>query len=275
MKTVSGVASAELLYAREDVYENNWFSSVHSHSYTELFYITLGEGIFSIAGNRISVKSGDLLLINSNVPHTELSSKQNALGYIVLGVKSVEFVFENEENRDYLMSCNPILTQKLAPIFREILQEKESGERYSSELCQSLLQTVLFYILKNTGDSISLTESERSVSKECAEVKRYIDSHFKEDITLDVLSRRAHINKYYLVHSFKKAFGMSPINYLQFRRITESRRIIVETDTPISQIAQMMGFTSQSSFTQCFKRIVNLTPTHLRKTSKSLDSIKE
>lgn len=275
MKTVSGVASAELLYAREDVYENNWFSSVHSHSYTELFYITLGEGIFSIAGNRISVKSGDLLLINSNVPHTELSSKQNALGYIVLGVKSVEFAFENEENRDYLMSCNPILTQKLAPIFREILQEKESGERYSSELCQSLLQTVLFYILKNTGDSISLTESERSVSKECAEVKRYIDSHFKEDITLDVLSKRAHINKYYLVHSFKKAFGMSPINYLQFRRITESRRIIVETDTPISQIAQMMGFTSQSSFTQCFKRIVNLTPTHLRKTSKSLDSIKE
>lgn len=275
MKTQNSVSSAELLYAREDVYKNNWFSSVHSHSYTELFYITLGEGVFSIAGNRISVKAGDLLLINSNVPHTELSSEQNALGYIVLGVKSVEFVFENEENRDFLISRAPALIEKIAPIFKEILQEKEAGEQYGAELCQSLLQTVLYYILKNTGDSVSLTETARSVSKECAEVKRYIDSHFKENITLDILSKRAHINKYYLVHSFKKAFGMSPINYLQFRRITESRRIIVETDTPISQIAQIVGFTSQSSFTQCFKRIVNLTPTHLRKTSKNLDGIKE
>ncbi len=275
MKGQSGVTSAELLYAREDVYQNNWFSSVHSHSYTELFYITLGEGVFSIAGNRISVKAGDLLLINSNVPHTELSSEQNALGYIVLGVKDIEFVFENEENRDFLISRTPALCEKIAPIFKEILQEKESAECYSSELCQSLLHTVLYYILKNTGDTVSLTETARSVSKECAEVKRYIDSHFKENLTLDLLSRRAHINKYYLVHSFKKAFGMSPINYLQFRRIAESRRIIVETDTPISQIAQMVGFTSQSSFTQCFKRIVNLTPTHLRKTSKAPDSIKD
>lgn len=257
--------SVVFLYAREYIYDNNWYSGIHSHPYTELFYVTCGEGIFSIANNKISVKEGDFLLINSNVPHTELSSKQNALGYIVLGVENAEFVFEKEENGYFLHCRKPDLALKIRPIFKEIMSEKELGESYCEELCQCLLQTALCYLLKNTGGAVSVSQPNRSVSKECSEVKRYIDTHFKREITLDFLSVLAHINKYYLVHSFKRAFGMTPINYLQFRRISEGRRLLIETDMSISQIAQATGFSSQSSFTQCFKRTVNLTPTEFKK----------
>ena len=43
------------------------------------------------------------------------------------------------------------------------------------------------------------------------EIKRYLDNNYREDISLDTLAEVAHINKYYLAHTFQKAYGISPI----------------------------------------------------------------
>ena len=261
------IVSAKLLYAREHIYENNWHSGVHSHAHAELFLITCGEGIFSIAGNDVSVSSGDFLFINPNTPHTEFSSKQNALGYLVVGVKNARLILEGQSERDFVLCKNSSLNAKISPLFSEIKCEFESKEKYSDKLCDALLKTLFLYLLKFFDSASYISEPSESVSKECAEVKKHIDSHFRENLSLDFLSRLAHLNKFYLVHSFKKAFGMTPINYLQFRRIAEGRRLLLETDMPISQIAQALGFASQSSFTQCFKNTVLLTPSEFRKSA--------
>ncbi len=258
---------AELIYAREYIYEDNWFSGVHSHGHTEIFCITQGEGFFSLAGNRILVKKGDFLIVNANVPHTEFSSSEGAMGYIVLGIKNAE-LYISEQNEGFFHIRNSRLSLKGTGIFREILSEFEGKEALSEELCQGFLRVAILYILQNAENRVLIKEPSAVGSKECAEVKRYIDSHFKDAITLEKLSKIAHINKFYLVHSFKKAYGMTPINYLQLCRINEARHLLLETDMPVSQIAQAVGFSGASSFTQCFKKMVNLTPSQLRKTSK-------
>lgn len=267
MQTLQSAKLAKLLYAREHIYENNWSSDVHSHSYTELFYMTSGEGTFSIAGNNVSVKSGDFLIINTNVPHTEISSKKNCMGYIVLGITNAGFIFKEQEKSDFMHGCESTLSSTVPILFREIRRQFDSSEKYSPEICALLLETVLMYLLKDLNRVELINEPLRSVSKECAEIKRYIDTHYRESLTLDFLSKLSHLNKFYLIHSFKKAFGMTPINYLQFCRISEGRRLLTETDMPISQIAQVLGFSSQSSFTQCFKKTVLLTPSQLRKST--------
>ena len=58
------------------------------------------------------------------------------------------------------------------------------------------------------------------------EIKRYLDSNYREDISLDILAEIAHINKYYLAHTFQKEYGISPITYLNRRRIEESKMCI-------------------------------------------------
>lgn len=52
------------------------------------------------------------------------------------------------------------------------------------------------------------------------------------------------MNKYYLVHSFSKEYGVSPINYLIGRRIEESRYLLADTNHSLSQISHMLGFSS-------------------------------
>ena len=73
------------------------------------------------------------------------------------------------------------------------------------------------------------------------------------------------MNKYYMVHAFKKYKGLSPINYLINRRLDEARHLLETTDYPVSKIALASGFSSQSYFSQVFRKELNMTPGEYRK----------
>ena len=94
------------------------------------------------------------------------------------------------------------------------------------------------------------------------EIKRYLDNNYREDISLDTLAEVAHINKYYLAHTFQKAYGISPITYLNRRRIEESKYMLGNTGYSLAQISELMGFSSPSYFSQCFRKAEGLTPTN-------------
>ena len=96
-------------------------------------------------------------------------------------------------------------------------------------------------------------------------VRRYIDAHFKENLSLDQLAALAHVNKYYLVHTFTREYGTSPINYLISRRIQESRRLLESTNHSLSQISHMLGFSSPSYFSQVFRKQMGVSPQEYRR----------
>ena len=79
-------------------------------------------------------------------------------------------------------------------------------------------------------------------------------NYFKEDITLQTLSDLTYLNKYYLVHAFKNYKGVSPINYLIEKRISEAKHLLGTTNFPIAKIASVVGFSSQSYFSQVFRK---------------------
>lgn len=82
----------------------------------------------------------------------------------------------------------------------------------------------------------------------------------------------AHVNKYYLSHSFKKEYGTSPVDYLMKRRITEAKALLTSTDFSLTQIAEQIGFGSLAYFSKCFHKIENISPNEYRKTAKRKNS---
>jgi len=85
-----------------------------------------------------------------------------------------------------------------------------------------------------------------------------------EDITLQTLSDLTYLNKYYLVHAFKNYKGVSPINYLINRRLIEAKHLLATTNYPISKIAASIGFSSQSYFSQVFRKETGMSPNAYR-----------
>ncbi|MEG0339001.1 MAG: AraC family transcriptional regulator [Oscillospiraceae bacterium] len=262
-----------LLYVSTSRFGGDWHSTLHTHTCLELFYCVRGAGEFHIDGETLKVIPDDLIIVNSGVEHTEVSLPETPLEYIVLGVDGVELL--NGDNKDlqyrthnFRDSQNDILFC-LTTMLREI-EEKQMGHE---TICKNLLEILLIRILRHTQYSMSAT-SVRKTNKECAEIKRYIDTNYPENITLDLLANLTHVNKYYLVHAFHKEFNISPINYLISRRIKESKYLLINTNYSLSQISHLLGFSSPSYFSQSFRRLEAISPGEYRKHNKNLGSIK-
>ena len=202
--------SFRLLYISKSRFGGDWNSTAHTHSCTELFYCLSGEGQFYLAGQLFPVKPDDMVIVNPQVEHTELSLNASPLEYIVLGVDNMEFLFSKADTSYAIFNC------------------RENRERM-----------------------VTLLDM--------------LDTNFREDISLDRLAELAHLNKYYLAHTFQREYGISPITYLNRRRIEESKYMLTNTGYSLAQISELMGFSSPSYFSQCFRKseamVISTTPT--------------
>ena len=263
----------KLLYVSTAKYGGDWHSTLHTHGCTEVFYVVGGSGKFNIEGALVPVKMDDMVIVNPNVEHTEVSYNRRPLEYIVLGVEGLEYSAAEDADRRWFMVNLQSEREQLIHSLREMLKEIELKAPGYELICQDLLEVLILRLMRSTGLSFLPTKGEhrkkgRRQNKECAAVKRYIDDHFKENINLDLLSELVHVNKYYMVHSFTKEFGISPINYLITRRIEESNYLLGGTDHSLSQISHMIGFSSPSYFSQSFMRIEGMSPMEYRKSAR-------
>ena len=153
----------------------------------------------------------------------------------------------------------------MVTLLHMLLAEADRSLDGCETVCQDLLEVLLIWLVRCTTLSLQVEETPRSDSRECVEIKRYLDSNFREDISLDRLAEIAHINKYYLAHTFQKEYGISPITYLNCRRIEESKYMLGNTGYSLAQISELMGFSSPSYFSQCFRKAEGLTPNEYRR----------
>src|SRR5699024_94751 len=103
------------------------------------------------------------------------------------------------------------------------------------------------------------------MNQSVALAKHYMNQNYQSEITLDLLAKVCNINKYYLAHMFKENLGVSPIEYVNQIRIKEAQILLETTNYTIADIAEFNGFSSQSFFSQAFKRKMNQTPSAYRK----------
>lgn len=263
----------ELRYISISKYEGDWHSTPHSHPFSELFYITDGRGRFLVEDHSFAVRQDDMVIINPLVKHTEVSSG-SPLAYIVLGIEGLSFQFPGQGAGEtgYNLYNYSAIRSDLLFYFHSLLQETENREPGYEPICQNLLQVLMLKLTRHTGGNLAIAPAVKT-TRECSFVKRYIDANFSENITLESLAKAAHMNKYYLVHAFRRYTGISPIHYLIQKRIEESQSLLSTTDLTISTISEVVGFSSQSYFAQCFKKNTGESPNEYRKRKKKLEGI--
>lgn len=259
----------QLLYVASSCYDKDWNSLMHTHKCTELFYCVHGRGQFHTPDRTFDVKKDDLVIINADVEHAESSMASHPLEYLVLGVQGLNFRFDNargdagydvlnfEQNRDELLFY-----------LQSILREVDTQEFRYEDMCQRILEILLIQVQRFANvkicTSLPATEKQHPTNRNCALIRQYIDEHFSEPITLDTLAQMVHINKYHLVRTFQKEYGITPINYLIERRLEESRFMLKNTNYSASQIVSLLGFSSSSYFSQCFRRKEHMSPSQYR-----------
>ena len=257
--------SFRLLYISKSRFGGDWNSTAHTHACTELFYCLSGEGQFFIQGQLYPVQPDDLVIVNPQVEHTELSLNAAPLEYVVLGISGIEVLFGSSDEPYAILNCRE-QRERLGALLHMLLAEADHSLDGYETVCQDLLEVLLIWLVRSSTLSVQLQRTTvRADNRECAEIKRYIDTNYRESITLDKLAGMAHLNKYYLSHAFQKEYGISPITYLSRRRIEESKYLLGNTSHTLAQVSELLGFSSPSYFSQCFRKAEGISPNEYRR----------
>ncbi|PEI83439.1 AraC family transcriptional regulator [Bacillus pseudomycoides] len=97
------------------------------------------------------------------------------------------------------------------------------------------------------------------------QITAYIDKHYHEALTLEILADMCHGSPYHLQRTFKRMKGITPLEYIQQIRITKSMQYLTDTNQTIMEIGFTVGIPNTAHFATLFKKKTGYTPTEYRK----------
>lgn len=123
----------------------------------------------------------------------------------------------------------------------------------SQQLFIDVLQSIQYY---------SQEESKLSLLSE--KVQRYLRDNFNQKITNESLSQIFHFHPNYISRALKQTIGLTPAEYLVQYRMEEAEKRLLNSDLPISEIAESIGFQSVYYFSSSFKKYTGYAPQKYR-----------
>lgn len=257
------------------------FRVLHWHQEMEICYIKQGTGSYLINGVEYSFSPGDIFIINNDEIHL-CHHEQNLVMQVIMFDPTFLYCgsanpMDTEYLRPFLEAsgnfCNkldgtspqaPLLTAVLA----EIEQEYNGMQKGYELMIKSLLLQFLTLIIRHFSVQ-EFPDAQEPVSPRAAEIVRqvmlYAEGHYQEPLTLELLAAEFHISVPYLCSSFKALTGLSPIDFVIRKRITEAKRALAETDKSVLTVSEECGFRSLSNFNHLFKTLVGSTPSAYRR----------
>lgn len=257
----------------------------HFHTQYELFYIIEGERQFFFNNRLHMAKSGDLILIDTNLIHMTKSVSSEDQGYnrVILYIDSAKMkdydsrypdlgliaFFHKNYGIYHLTKEQQSLFLTLYRDLRVSLTEKEAGYQIGIDLhiLSWLYKMTRQLSLKKASDfSSSNSNKMRTVYSVCD----YLSENCEKNISLDKLADHFFLSKYYLCRIFKEITNYTISEYINIHRILKAKNLLETTKLSISEISSMLGFESLTYFEKIFKTYTNLSPLRYRKTLDSL-----
>ena len=116
-----------------------------------------------------------------------------------------------------------------------------------------------------------MKEKQNSGKALCEAAQTYIEAHSDEKFSLDEMSKALFVNGSYLLRTFKRHAGMTPLCYHHRVRCAKAKNLLTETSLSVSQVGESVGFVSSSHFSHIFRKTEGCTPSEYRKRHKPDD----
>lgn len=175
--------------------------------------------------------------------------KEDACFHFCTAVQAMEERFKGMGLQGAEMDVKEILEQgRSAANFRQMTERyRQILERYRAQV----------------RDSVVANDK-----KDILYAKKYMEEHYSENLTLEVLAQEIHMNPYYFSSFFKKNSGENFKDYLNKVRMRHAMNLLVSTDLKTYEIADRVGFRDARSFSELFQRMYGETPASYRKRVK-------
>ncbi|OAB37858.1 hypothetical protein PMSD_08365 [Paenibacillus macquariensis subsp. defensor] len=263
---------------------SRWVATAHWHVYIEILYFLSGQAKVFLGGECHILSKGDLILIHSHETHSIYSMDVEEVAYVVIKFdpeilySTSRTIFESKYVLPFTMAKSTnqrVFTEQeikdtpIPALVTEIYEEFSSAQ-YGFELAvRTLICRVFLWFLRKSQDTQPNWDVAHSLKemdfKMLQKVFEYIDDHYMEDINAQTAAGMCNLSYSYFSRKFKAIMGKTFTNYLNYIRITEAEKLLLTTDTSMTEIALEVGFSNSSYFIQQFKQYKNIAPHQFRK----------
>lgn len=157
-------------------------------------------------------------------------------------------------------------------------QDTETIEQIMKELCshaESLSVSSDFAISNDISRMLTFMTAQkkarlrRGIKPRQVEIidtcTRYMEEHYQEKISLEEISEKLEVSKYYLIRIYKDINKTTPYEYLTIYRVNQAKKMIREKAGSIEDISSKCGFLNANTFIRAFKKYVGMTPTSFKR----------
>ncbi len=289
------------------IYNNDVVENYPSHWHNELEIIHICEGSLKVRCQGIDycLQKGDTLFICPAAIH-EIYSAPSGIRFYIQADMSLLSRLQELSTIFSLISPAALITPSLFP---SIFDKINSQIKYIQEICStsdeemnesadssipfidennvlpflgeikiySILLNCLFEIGRNipeysdsrtiTADSSSLLRNPRVMQSAC----NYIDTHFRENITLESVAQQIGFSKFYFERLFKQFTNMTFYQYVLKVRLSYAQQLLADRSLSINEVALRSGFSSGSALTRSFRQATGLPPSAFRQIKENIE----
>lgn len=249
--------------------DSHWSYPYHVHKHeTELIYFSSGKASYQINNEVFSVAAGDLLIVNKGCIHSITSDIDDPISCWTCAITN--FKMANSSSPDIFLPLDKKpydRSQEHRRIIEEIFETLEYFSQqqnpYAVTICNSLanaLANIYFSIFQH-----AVTDHNEKKPSFAQDILFYINENYAKDITLKELTEHFHISSDYISHKFKETYGISPINYVIDRRISEAKWMLINTSDSLISISSQVGYDNTTHFAKLFLKRVGYPPLEYRK----------
>lgn len=257
----------------------------HWHEELEFLMVTSGKAVFQIDTSYYNVHAGEGIFVNSGELHAGYPLEDSACAY-----KAIVF------NAALLHSgsFDLIHSKYIDPIIRNHFSFKRhitGADEWECELLKRLSKAVdhvfdkapayellvkselygMFSLLVINSTPAQATADNNTGyyrSEKLKSALKYIQDNFSQKVSTMDISAYLNMSEGHFCRLFKQYFKRTPVEYLNYYRISRAVRLLEDTDIKVLEVAMEVGFDNLSYFISTFKHYMNTTPLKYRSLSQ-------
>ena len=238
-------------------YEPGYYLRRSNYDNYLLMYVSRGECSLTYEGESRVIHEGELALLDCSLPHEYGNLANDLLEMYWLhfqGPLASEYYTLIRDNIGHVIA--PQNTYPFSHHLRRIYELFSSSAPVRESDLSRRITAMLTELVNMHPEQTGVTHSPEIIENSIA----YINEHFREDLTLEMMAGNVSLSPYYFSRIFSGETGFTPHQYLIAARINFSKYLLQRTDMPIKEIAFHSGFNSESGFCATFRKREGLSP---------------
>ncbi|QGQ95374.1 AraC family transcriptional regulator [Paenibacillus psychroresistens] len=261
---------------------NDFNMPYHKHNSVEIMYVISGKCIVNTVNDSFSMRKGDFILLDANVPHNLVVDKDSPCRML-----NIEFIFEqktaNFPSIKDLEQGNPVLASLLARArpyillrdsdevyhtLKNLVFELDKGSLNNEWMVQLQLAQLL---IRMAGLAAELEDpSYQQIDLYVKNSMDYIHHHYDYPIQVKDIAASVNLHPGYFHRIFKSNTGQTVVEYLTSLRVEKAKMLLAHTDIPVAEISDSIGINSREYFSAIFKKYTGHTPGGYRKSIEKM-----